>query len=64
MTEKLSSIEFFLMLAIIIVAAKGAGWLSSRAGQPAVFGELVAGLLALGAVFFAAVAPRRATVPA
>ncbi|MCL5026241.1 MAG: cation:proton antiporter [Chloroflexi bacterium] len=33
------------MLALIIAAAKGAGWLSSRAGQPAVFGELLVGVL-------------------
>lgn len=38
-------LQFLLLLAIIIVAAKGAGYVSTRLGQPAVLGGLVAGLL-------------------
>ena len=38
-------LQFILTLAIIIIAAKGAGLLSNRLGQPAVLGELLAGLL-------------------
>ena len=38
-------LQFLLALAIIIVAAKGAGYLSTRAGQPAVLGELLTGLI-------------------
>ncbi len=37
--------QLLLLLALIILAAKLAGWLSTRLGQPAVLGELVAGLL-------------------
>jgi len=37
--------QFLLALAIIIVAAKGAGYLSTRLGQPAVLGGLLAGLI-------------------
>ncbi len=33
-----SFLQFLLALAIIIVAAKGAGYLSTRTGQPAVLG--------------------------
>jgi len=38
-------LNFLLLLAIIIGAAKGAGWLSLRLGQPAVLGELLAGVV-------------------
>jgi Kef-type K+ transport system membrane component KefB len=38
-------LQFSLLLAIVIVAAKAAGYLSIRLGQPAVLGELLAGLL-------------------
>jgi Kef-type K+ transport system membrane component KefB len=36
---------FLLALAVIIVAAKGSGYLSTRLGQPAVLGKLLVGLL-------------------
>jgi len=38
-------LQFLLLLAVIIVAAKSAGWASLRIGQPAVFGEILAGVL-------------------
>ncbi len=38
-------LELALILTIIIFAAKAAGYLSVRLGQPAVLGELLAGLL-------------------
>jgi len=38
-------LQFLLLLAIIIVAAKGAGYISTRLGQPSVLGGLVAGLI-------------------
>jgi Kef-type K+ transport system membrane component KefB len=38
-------LKFLLLLALIIVAAKAAGWLSLRLGQPAVLGEIVAGVI-------------------
>ena len=38
-------LEFVLVLAIILVAAKLGGLLSSRLGQPAVLGELLAGVI-------------------
>lgn len=38
-------LQFLLLLALIIAAAKAAGWLSLRAGQPAVLGEILAGVL-------------------
>lgn len=38
-------LNFFLLLGVIIAAAKGAGWLSLRLGQPAVLGELLAGVV-------------------
>jgi Kef-type K+ transport system membrane component KefB len=37
--------QIMLLLAIIIAASKGAGHLSTRFGQPAVFGEILAGLI-------------------
>lgn len=38
-------LQFLLALAIIVVAAKGSGYLSTRLGQPAVLGELLVGLI-------------------
>jgi Kef-type K+ transport system membrane component KefB len=38
-------LKFLLLLSLIIVAAKAAGWLSLRAGQPAVLGEILAGVI-------------------
>ncbi len=38
-------LSFLLLLALVIAAAKGAGWLSLRIGQPAVLGELLAGVV-------------------
>ena len=40
-----SFLQVALLLAIVVTAAKGAGALSKRLGQPAVFGELLAGIL-------------------
>ena len=40
-----SIIPLLLALAMVIAAAKMGGWFSTRVGQPAVLGELVAGLL-------------------
>lgn len=37
--------NFLLLLALIVAAAKGTGWLSLRLGQPAVLGELLAGVV-------------------
>jgi len=37
--------QFLLALAIIVVAAKGAGYLSTRLGQPSILGALLVGLL-------------------
>jgi Na+:H+ antiporter len=37
--------SFLILLALIIAAAKGGGWLSLRLGQPAVLGEILAGVL-------------------
>jgi Kef-type K+ transport system membrane component KefB len=38
-------LQFLLALVIIIVAAKGGGYLTNRLGQPAVLGELLIGLI-------------------
>jgi Kef-type K+ transport system membrane component KefB len=38
-------LQLLLALSIVIVSAKGGGWLSQQLGQPAVLGELLAGLL-------------------
>ena len=38
-------LQFLLLLSIVIVVAKAAGYLSVQLGQPAVLGELLAGLL-------------------
>jgi Kef-type K+ transport system membrane component KefB len=46
-----TSVSFLLLLGIIIAAAKIAGVISTRLGQPAVLGELLAGLL-LGPTVF------------
>ena len=37
--------NFLLLLGLIVAAAKAAGWLSLRLGQPAVLGELLAGVV-------------------
>src|SRR5881296_3800132 len=39
------SLQILLLLSLITIASKGAGVLSTRFGQPAVFGEILAGLL-------------------
>ena len=39
------SLQLLLLLAIVVAAAKLAGAAATRAGQPAVFGEILAGLL-------------------
>lgn len=46
-----SIIPLLLALALVIAAAKMGGWLSNRLGQPAVLGELAAGLLLGPSVF-------------
>jgi Kef-type K+ transport system membrane component KefB len=38
-------LNFLLLLAAIIAAAKAAGWASLRLGQPAVFGEILCGVV-------------------
>jgi Kef-type K+ transport system membrane component KefB len=38
-------VQFVLLLALIIATAKAAGWVNQRGGQPAVFGEIPAGVL-------------------
>ncbi len=38
-------LQFLLLLALIITAAKAAGWASLRVGQPAVFGDILTGVL-------------------
>ena len=43
-------LQLLLVLIVILVAAKGAGCLSTRIGQPAVFGEILVGLI-LGPTF-------------
>ena len=39
------SLQILLLLALVIAAAKGAGVLAGKIGQPAVFGEILIGLL-------------------
>jgi len=38
-------LQLIFMIAIIVLAAKAGGYLSTRIGQPSVFGELIVGLL-------------------
>ncbi len=38
-------LQFLLVLSIIILAAKGLGYVSTRLGQPAVLGEILAGVI-------------------
>lgn len=38
-------LQFLFLLALIIAAAKAAGWASLRIGQPAVLGEILAGVI-------------------
>jgi len=38
-------LQFLFALAIVVIAAKGSGYLSTRLGQPAVLGELLVGLI-------------------
>lgn len=45
------SLQLLLLLALVIAAAKGAGALANRIGQPAVFSEILVGLL-LGPTLF------------
>lgn len=49
--------RFLLQLLTVLIAAKGAGWLLRRLGQPAVIGEMAAGLL-LGPLLFGALFPQ------
>ena len=39
------NLQFLLLLAVIVAAAKLAGALANRVGQPAVFGEILMGLI-------------------
>jgi len=48
--------RLFLQLLVIIAGSQAAGWLFTRCGQPAVVGEMVAGIL-LGPSLFGLVAP-------
>jgi Kef-type K+ transport system membrane component KefB len=48
--------RLFLQLLIIIVASRATGWMFTRCGQPAVVGEMVAGIL-LGPSLFGLLAP-------
>ena len=43
--EHADLLRFLLLLALIITAAKAGGWVSLRLGQPAVLGEILAGVL-------------------
>jgi len=43
--EHTELLQFLLLLAVIIAAAKAAGWVSLRLGQPAVLGEIAAGVV-------------------
>src|SRR5574338_754560 len=40
-----SFLQLLALLAVIILAAKAAGYLSTKVGQPSVFGELLVGVL-------------------
>ena len=48
--------HYFLQLAVILAIARACGWLIKRVGQPAVIGEMVAGVL-LGPSLFGALSP-------
>jgi Kef-type K+ transport system membrane component KefB len=48
--------RLFLQLLVIIGASRAAGWVFSRCGQPAVIGEMAAGIL-LGPTLFGWIAP-------
>jgi len=43
--EHTELLQFLLLLAVVITAAKAAGWASLRVGQPAVLGEITAGVV-------------------
>src|SRR4051794_16996828 len=45
MTEQLDLAEFLKLLVVMLGAAKLCGFLAQKAGQPAVLGELIAGVL-------------------
>lgn len=49
--QHLEPAQFFAMLAAMLGAAKLGGWLAQRIGQPAVLGELMAGIVVGGSVF-------------
>jgi len=49
--------RFFLQLFVVIVVSNGVGWLFTRCGQPAVVGEMMAGIL-LGPSLFGLLTPR------
>lgn len=49
--------RFLMQLLVVLTVAKSAGWLLRRFGQPAVIGEMAAGLL-LGPLLFGAVWPQ------
>ncbi len=53
----LNAPQFFGILAIILVGAKAFGWIAQRIGQPAVLGELIAGMV-LGRSALGLVDPR------
>ena len=48
--------RLFIQILVIIAASRGAGWIFTRCGQPAVVGEMVAGIL-LGPSLFGLLAP-------
>lgn len=45
MTATEINVRLLLSVAIILVAARAVGWVASRAGQPRVIGEIIAGVL-------------------
>ena len=45
MPDHNETLNFLVLLAVIVAAAKGAGWLGLRLGQPVVLGELLAGVI-------------------
>lgn len=50
------SLHFFLQLACILAACRGAGWVARRLGQPQAVGEMIAGIL-LGPSLFGLLLP-------